>query len=181
MKNKYEIRGDDVVIFLDRRDGTQVETYTSLCYLSKLLEFNIKWRVAWNKVAPTFYVKGTYRDSAAKRKTILLHRYLLEVTDPRIEVDHLDHNGLNNRKSNLRPLIHSHNTQNKRAYKNSSTGIRGVCFDKKTKKYRCSIQSNGKTLFAKYVDSLEEAARLVRKKRKEIFRYSVEEEEPLWY
>lgn len=179
LKNKYEIRGKDVVIFLNRRSGT-VEAYTSKCYLEKLKAYPGKWRYSWNGKSPTPYVLGSYSDNG-KRKDILLHRYLLGITDPHIDVDHKDHNGLNNRRNNLRALKHSHNVQNKRAYRNNSTGIRGVTIDKKTGKYRCSLQSKGRTLLNKKVDDIKEAARIVVEARKKHFPYSIEESEPLWY
>lgn len=33
---------------------------------------------------------------------ILMHRLLLNLTDPKFDADHINHNGLDNRKENLR-------------------------------------------------------------------------------
>src|ERR1700690_2754774 len=37
-----------------------------------------------------------------KGRTVKLHRFILNVTDPAVEVDHRDHDGLNNRRQNIR-------------------------------------------------------------------------------
>jgi HNH endonuclease len=48
---------------------------------------------------------------------ILLHRFIMDVTDRRVKVDHRDHNGLNNQKSNLRVCTHQQNSMNARKAK----------------------------------------------------------------
>lgn len=172
MKNDFEIRGDTIVIYLCRRTGI-VEAYTSINFLDKLKEFSGRFRYHWNGIATTPYVSGQIQIDG-KRKDILLHRYLMDVIDPKIDVDHQDHDGLNNRADNLRVLSHKDNTQNKQAYKNNSTGIRGVA---KTKNgYRVTVQSGGKTLLDKKVKDINEAIRMASEKRKEVFPYTREEE-----
>lgn len=67
-----------------------------------------------------------------------LHRYLIKNTDM---VDHINHNGLDNRKANLRPTTHSENMLNRRgATKNSSSGYRNVHKHKDGKWKVCVIK-----------------------------------------
>lgn len=80
-----------------------------------------------------------------KSKLILLHRYLLNLKDPKIFVDHIDNNRLNNSKSNLRLSNHQLNSQNKSKNTNISSSSRylGVSFIGKTGRWRCYITKNG--------------------------------------
>jgi hypothetical protein len=74
-----------------------------------------------------------------------LHRYLLDVSDPKIEVDHINGNTLDNRRSsNLRICVHKNNGKNRSRSKNNTSGYKGVIWRKDNKKWRASITSNGK-------------------------------------
>jgi hypothetical protein len=50
----------------------------------------------------------------------LLHRYILGVSDSKIEIDHKDHNGLNNTRDNLRIATRSDNVKNRRKHRGKS-------------------------------------------------------------
>lgn len=54
--------------------------------------------------------------------------------------DHIDRNPFNNRKLNLRLATTSENMQNKSIYKNNTSGITGVSWDKVSGKWRAQIQ-----------------------------------------
>lgn len=57
------------------------------------------------------------------RTLIKMHRLILELTDYSIKGDHIDGNGLNNQRDNLRPATHSQNIANKHNYKNKYLGV----------------------------------------------------------
>jgi hypothetical protein len=119
--------------------------------------------------------KGTI-DGKAKYKTVLFHRIIMNVTETKQVVDHLNHNTLDNRKNNLRIVTIDENNRNRRgANRNTSTGVRNVSYSKADNKYIIQLQVNGKnTVFGRF-DSLEEATKLANIKRKEIYGYVFEE------
>jgi hypothetical protein len=99
-----------------------------------------------------------------------LHRYLLGVTDSKIDVDHFDGDGLNNTRKNLRKTLHAQNMQNRRVNKNSKTGVRGVTI--KGNKFRGRVMSGGVALLDKFYDTLDEAAAEVAAARTKYFPFS---------
>jgi hypothetical protein len=58
-------------------------------------------------------------------RSILMHRLLLNVNDPHVHCDHVNHNGLDNRRVNIRACTPSQNQHNRKK-QNSSTGSKGV-------------------------------------------------------
>lgn len=93
----------------------------------------------------TFYAgTNTSGKGDLKRKVIWMHRVLLNVTDSKILVDHIDHNGLNNQKSNIRVATYAQNSRNKRPCKNTSSKYKGVTY-RRLNKWEASIR-----LFKKY-------------------------------
>lgn len=62
-----------------------------------------------------------------KRKTILMHREILGLTDRKFEVDHINSNRLDNRRCNLRKATRAQNSQN-RARGYGTSQYRGVAW-----------------------------------------------------
>lgn len=98
-----------------------------------------RWWVAKNK--HVFYVKTEIRENGKKR-SIGIHQFILGF--PSQPIDHKDGNGLNNRRKNLRACTPLQNTQNCRVQSNSTTGFKGVTFDKRDNKYHVRITVNKK-------------------------------------
>ena len=68
---------------------------------------------------------------------IALHRVILGITDPKIIVDHKDHDGLNCQRSNLRITDHSGNMRNMRKHGTANgeatkSQYKGVTFHKRS-------------------------------------------------
>lgn len=60
-----------------------------------------------------------------KWNPILMHRYIMNAPKG-VEIDHIDKDGLNNTKENLRFCNRSQNECNKDKYKNNKSGYKGV-------------------------------------------------------
>lgn len=56
------------------------------------------------------------------------------------EIDHINHRGSDNRFSNLREVVHATNSKNRKLYKNNSTGLTGVLWNKALQKWHVQIQ-----------------------------------------
>lgn len=98
--NEFEHLPDgSTVLLLERRDGTVFRCYVDTTDYSVIR--NHKWHA--QPADHTVY--------AANSQHVRIHNFLLPDA---AEVDHKDRNGLNNRRSNLRPATQSQNSANQR-------------------------------------------------------------------
>lgn len=72
--------------------------------------------------------------------------------------DHKDRNELNNRKHNLRLATQQENNFNKSVRSDNNSGITGVNWSKKCKKWYVQLQANGKR-YTKYFDDFDESVK----------------------
>jgi hypothetical protein len=95
----------------------------------------------WNAV---YAVCKTPCDANGKRKTVYMHRVVMDAPDG-MEVDHYNGDGLDNRRStNLRLATHSQNQHNQRIRNANTSGTKGVSWMEDVKKWRANIRVNGK-------------------------------------
>lgn len=91
----------------------------------------------------TRQVERTHYANSKNGKLIIMHRLIMGITDPKVQLDHRNRNGLDNRKDNLRIATNSQNTCNRAPYKNRSSLFKGVYFDKKANKWASQIRPIG--------------------------------------
>jgi len=116
-------------IFIDGEDFDKIKNYT--------------WCV--HKEGEIYYAITSIKSNNAnsKRRSIVrMHRLLI---DPKkgFHIDHIDHNGLNNCKDNLRICTCSQNSMNSRKRKNRTSIFKGVSLCKNGK-YKAQIMINYK-------------------------------------
>jgi hypothetical protein len=112
-----------------------------------------KWSACKSSHRERFYAICYPKKPAPKRK-IAMHRLVMGATDPKIMVDHIDGDGLNNRRSNLRIATNSQNQMNKNGW--SKSGYKGVSQFKN--KWHASIRFDGKLHSLGNYDTPEQAA-----------------------
>ena len=88
-------------------------------------------------------------------KSIKMHRLIMQ-TPKGMHTDHIDGNGLNNQRSNLRICTQSQNGMNRGAQINSTSGNKGVF--KRGKRWKSQIKVGKKIKYLGYFASKTEAA-----------------------
>lgn len=157
MKNRYVIENDTVTIFLNRRDATVLETLIDLEDLEKVNAFPNTWLSHWDTKRHLFYCDGKLPRNGSQAKRISLHRYILDPPSD-IVIDHINHNPLDNRKSNLRLLTNAQNCQNKNGMnKNNVSGMRGVSWNNALQRWKVSIRKDYKYVYQRTFKDLDEA------------------------
>lgn len=144
---------NDVRIFANY---AEIDTYDSLgnvldTYIIDVEDVtllgNHKWRsVIKKRKEKELHYLGT-------KHTIYFHRLI--TGNPDIEVDHINKNTLDNRKSNLRVISNSINRINYGLPINNTSGIKGVI--KRKNKYKAELQIYNKRYVSPLYDSIEEA------------------------
>jgi hypothetical protein len=141
------------VLALERKDGTVMP-----CYLDTK-NYDLVKRYRWHvqKVRGMFYADTTLPRVNGKVPHLTMHKLVLPLSDGSTP-DHFDQNGLNNRKSNLRPASTSQQNTNRKKPVNNTSGYKGVSLNAKSGKYHATIQTGGKRKWVGQFASATEAA-----------------------
>lgn len=122
-------------------------------------DYLIQWDWFAAKSRKTYYAtrkqsRDEY-DRIENRKEIRMHRVIAERSgiDNSNLIDHVDRNGLNNQRDNLRPATRKQNAENTDLQTNNTSGYPGVVWLKRCKKWQVQIKNNGKMIYlGRFVD-----------------------------
>lgn len=112
----------------------------------------IKLNLSYSKRNDAFYVNIQY-----KGKTERLHRFIMGFPEGK-QIDHIDRNGLNNQRDNLREATQSQNSANKPKTKRSKSRYKGVYKHQNCDKYRVQFMCNRMLIQGGYFINEDEAA-----------------------
>jgi hypothetical protein len=115
-----------------------------------------KWKALWNVDTKSFYA-ATETGGKYNRKTLYMHRIVAK-TPKGMVCDHINHDTLDNRESQLRNLTPKQSNMNMRLRKDNELGIRGV---RKTDSgcYTARLICEGKKVLQKNFKTVEEAVK----------------------
>lgn len=82
----------------------------------------------------------TYAQTFIDGTCVLLHRLIMNPS-PAMQVDHINHEGLDNRKCNLRVVSKSHNQMNRKKTSGLTSEYIGVSWHKKSNKWRVTARN----------------------------------------
>lgn len=99
-----------------------------------------QWKWYARKDGSTLY--AVRNAPGPERGTILMHREVLGDVPGEMDIDHVDGDGLNNQKANLRIITHRQNCQNLHIQKSSK--YPGVCWHKRARKWQAQVGIDGK-------------------------------------
>lgn len=99
---------------------------------------------------------------------IRLHRLIMDCPEDMV-VDHINHNPLDNRKSNLRVCTQQQNCMNTGLRGSNTSGTIGVCWDNKANKWMARINFNNRAIFLGYYDNIDEAIQARKQAEADLF------------
>jgi hypothetical protein len=117
-------------------------------------EFLSQWKWYAGRAGRTWYAQREQSKTCLK-----MHRVILG-SAVGIEVDHINHDGLDNRRENIRIATSQENVHNQRCRVDSTTGFKGVALNKvRGKPFRAHINAPGRSRHIGLYNTAVDAAR----------------------
>lgn len=110
-------------------------------------DFLSQWKWQYN---------GGYAIHSSRTNRLSMHLLLLQAPEGK-EIDHINRDKLDNRRSNLRIVTRNENQWNRGLSRNNRSGIKGVSFIQKCKKWYASIWYESKCYNLGLYENLEDA------------------------
>lgn len=156
-------RYDNTNEYINNQDGTtNVKVYNQFgVYLDSFLidteKIDHVKKYKWILVKDTIVKnRPRYRVVTAIHPSMILGRYLLNISDNNLYVDHIDNNPLNNTMKNLRVSTKTQNQINHDLQSNNTSGFTGVTWDTKRDMWQARIKYKDKNISAgRYVNKCD--------------------------
>jgi hypothetical protein len=127
-----------------------------------------RWSANRDNLTGMFYAVRHSPLVDGKRTLIQMHGLILD-TPKGMHTDHIDHDTLNNQRSNLRVATNSQNQGNQKLRADNKSGYKGVSWNKKEKKWAAKMIHQGKQIFVGYFVDPKEASVAHSKASKQYF------------
>lgn len=119
-------------------------------------EWLSQWK--WCYENSGYAVRSTSIKGGKSRGRVYMHKAVSGATAD-VEVDHINHVKLDNRRANLRQCTHAENCRNASMRRNNKSGYRGVCWHPGMKAWEASVRLNGKRYRFGYHATAADAAK----------------------
>jgi hypothetical protein len=130
---------DKTIVYLD----VSTPTYSNKTAIIDIDDLELILSMGkWSYSNTTGYVVTQYKT----KSSVTLHRTVMKAKGRFNFVDHINHNRLDNRKSNLRICTPAENNRNSSKSKNKSSKYRGVSYHKRDKRWRAKTTYNKKSV-----------------------------------
>jgi hypothetical protein len=117
-----------------------------------------KWCAWWSPSTCSFYaVRRTHRSEGFPRRMIGMHRFILGARSGE-QVDHDDHDTLNNQRYNISACTVSQNQANSRLRRDNTSGFKGVSWKRESRKWLATIMVKGKCIYLGLFNNPKDAA-----------------------
>lgn len=159
MKNEFYYYDDNTISVLLTRNQWVMINADDLSLITKYRWYALRPR-------KIFYAATNIKLSDGRKTILCMHRLLLGLNygDPQ-EVDHIDGNGLDNRRNNIRIVSTAQNQHNQhvkqtgRHHDKPTSKFPGVCWYKARCLWAAKIRVSGKNIHLGYYDNEKEAAK----------------------
>lgn len=94
-----------------------------------------------------------------RRYMIYMHRQIMSCPQDK-QIDHINHNRLDNQRCNLRICTNAENHRNSKKIKNTTSTYKGVSWQRQNKKWQVKIKLNSKDIYLGCFDSEIKAAQI---------------------
>ena len=170
MKNMHENNmielGHEVWRVIDGNSNYEISSYGRV----KKIKNNALMKPRFNEA--TGYAFLSLRTNKTRRTTHihqLIAKAFIDNPQNKKYVDHIDNDRRNNSIKNLRWCTQSENNQNSKLAKNNTSGVKGVSYNKRDKKWISRITVDGTTITLGYFDNIEDAKNARVKRAKKLF------------
>jgi hypothetical protein len=162
--NDYIVCDDHAEFIIINRKEIEFRVSVDFDDLQRLINLDIRWFTIWHKDSRTYYVRCSHKK---EDDLLYLHDFIMNPSADQL-VDHEDHNGINNRRNNLRLVDKQSNCRHRKgANKNNTSGYRNVSFDSKSNPIVQLQDKNGKNHIWRDFKDVHEAGAFAEQKRKE--------------
>lgn len=95
--------------------------------------------------------------NGGRGKALKMHRQIIKVPSG-YQIDHINHNKLDNRRENLRICTAGENQRNRLITTSNRSGYKGVCWSKDSHKWQAQIKVNRKMTYLGMFSDVKDAA-----------------------